>query len=183
MQTVSFQQSSRASSNRLIFPCHQSESAAQDVEHRNVCSAVRAWAAAEGRVTVALQIQEAAAELQVYGVDFSGQADVWNVKLFRWLDNKEDSATYRKNIEQLMQAIMSVLPLRYRDRVVKNDSFAHRMARLEKEVSEAKQALMLDAPKKEKIKELGEGIFEMFRVDPDLTAPLLAMVTTMLGAI
>lgn len=75
-----------------------------------------------------------------------------------------------------------VLPLRYRDRVVKNDSFAYRMARLEKEVSEAKQALMLDAPKKEKLKELGEGIFEMFRVDPDLTAPLLAMVTTMLGA-
>jgi hypothetical protein len=32
------------------------------------------------------------------------------------------------------------------------------MARLEKEVSEAKQALMLDAPKKEKLKELGEGI-------------------------
>jgi len=89
---------------------------------------------------------------------------------------------YRKNVEQLVPAIMSVLPLRYRDRVVKNDSFAYRMARLEKEVSEAKQALMLDAPKKEKLKELGEGIFEMFRVDPDLTAPLLAMVTTMLGA-
>jgi hypothetical protein len=103
------------------------------------------------------------------------------VKLFRWLDNKEDSASYRKNVELLVPAIMSVLPLRYRDRVVKNDSFAHRMARLEKEVSEAKQALMLDAPKKEKLKELGEGIFEMFRVDPDLTAPLLAMVTTMLG--
>ncbi len=135
------------------------------------------------QVAVALQIQEAAEELQVVGVDFSGQADVWNVKLFRWLDNKEDSTSYRKNVEQLVPAIMSVLPLRYRDRVVKNDSFAYRMARLEKEVSEAKQALMLDAPKKEKLKELGEGIFEMFRVDPDLTAPLLAMVTTMLGAI
>ena len=169
MQTVSFQQSSRASSNRLIFPCHQSESAERDIDHRDICSAVRAWAAAEGRVAVALQIQEAAEELQPDGVDFSGQADVWNVKLFRWLDNKEDSASYRRNIE-------------HRDRVVKNDSFAHRMARLEKEVSEAKQALMLDAPKKEKLKELGEGIFEMFRVDPDLTAPLLAMVTTMLGA-
>ena len=182
MQTVSFQQSSRASSNRLIFPCHQSEPAAQDVEHRNVCSAVRAWAAAEGRIAVALQIQDAAEELQLNGVDFSGQADVWNVKLFRWLGNKQDSASSRKNVEQLMPAIMSVLPLQYRDRVVKNDTFAFRMARLEKEVSEAKQALMLDAPKKEKLKELGEGIFEMFRVDPDLTASLLAMVTTMLGA-
>lgn len=128
------------------------------------------------------QLSEAAEELQLNGVDFSGQADVWNVKLFRWLDNKEDSASYRKNVEQLVPAIMTVLPIRYRDRVVKIDSFAYRMARLEKEVSEAKQALMLDAPKKEKLKELGEGIFEMFRVDPDLTAPLLAMVTTMLGA-
>ncbi|EOF7239580.1 toxin YdaT family protein [Enterobacter roggenkampii] len=155
MQTFSFQQSSRASSNPLIFPCHQSESAEQDIDHRDICSAVRAWAAVEGRVAVALQIQEAAEELQLNGVDFSGQADVWNVKLFRWLDNKEDSASYRKNVEQLMPAIMSVLPLRYRDRVVKNDSFAYRMARLEKEVSEAKQALMLDAPKKEKLKELG----------------------------
>ena len=175
MQTVLFQQRNRASSNSLIFECHKSEPAAQDIAHQDICSAVRAWAAAEGRVAVALQIQEAAEELQLNGVDFSGQADVWNVKLFRWLDNKEDSTSYRRNVEQLLPAIMSVLPLRYRDRVVKND-------RLEKEVSEAKQALMLDAPKKEKLKELGEGIFEMFRVDPDLTAPLLAMVTTMLGA-
>lgn len=182
MQTVSYEQRTRASSNPMIFTCHQSESAAQDIDHRDICSAIRAWAAAKGRVAVALQIQEAAQELELDGVDLSGLADVWNVKLFRWLDNKEDSASYRKNVEQLLPAIMSVLPLRYRDRAVKNDSFAYRMARLEKEVSEAKQALMLDAPKKEKLKELGEGIFEMFRVDPDLTAPLLAMVTTMLGA-
>lgn len=182
MQTVSFQQSNRASSNQLILLCHQGESAAQDIDHRDICSAVRAWAAAEGRVAVALQIKEAAQDLELNGVDLSGQADVWNVKLFRWLDNKEDSASYRRNVEQLVPAIMSVLPLRFRDRVIKNDSFAYRMARLEKEVSEAKQALMLNAPKKEKLKELGEGIFEMFRVDPDLTAPLFAMVSTMLGA-
>jgi hypothetical protein len=31
---------------------------------------------------------EAAEELQLEGVDISGQTDVWNVKLFRWLDNK-----------------------------------------------------------------------------------------------
>jgi hypothetical protein len=50
---------------------------------------------AEGRVAVALQIQEAAEELQLDGVDFQAR-DVWNVKLFRWLDNKEDSASYRR---------------------------------------------------------------------------------------
>lgn len=54
MQTVSVQQSSRASSNRLIFPCHQSEPAAEDIDHRDICSAVRAWAAAEGRIAVDL---------------------------------------------------------------------------------------------------------------------------------
>ncbi|MCP5634727.1 hypothetical protein NL380_27690, partial [Klebsiella pneumoniae] len=68
MQTVSFQQSNRASSNPLIFPCHQSEPATQDINHRDICSAVRAWAAAEGRIAVALQIQEAAEELQLNGV-------------------------------------------------------------------------------------------------------------------
>ncbi|MGF2440019.1 toxin YdaT family protein [Enterobacter ludwigii] len=182
MQTLSFQENNRAPTERLIFNCHQEANAKQSVDHLAICSAVRAWAAAEGRLVAALQIKESAEELHLKGVDLTGQPEVWNVKLFRWLDNKEDSASYRKNVEQLVPAIMSVLPLRYRDRVVKNDSFAYRMARLEKEVSEAKQALMLDAPKKEKLKELGEGIFEMFRVDPDLTAPLLAMVTTMLGA-
>ncbi|WP_317179168.1 toxin YdaT family protein [Lelliottia amnigena] len=182
MQTVSYEQRNKTSANPLIFPCHQREVQSEVIDPHAICSAVRAWAASEGRIAVALQIQEAAQELEVDGVDLSGQADVWNVKLFRWLDNKEDSASYRRNVEQLVPAIMSVLPLRYRDRVVKNDSFAYRMARLEKEVSEAKQALMLDAPKKEKLKELGEGIFEMFRVDPDLTAPLFVMVSTMLGA-
>ena len=54
MQTVSFQQSSRASSNPLIFTCHQSESTAQDIDHRDICSAVRAWAAVEGRIAVCI---------------------------------------------------------------------------------------------------------------------------------
>lgn len=182
MQTLSFQQNNRALTERLTFQCHQPEATTDQVDHRAICSAVRAWSATEGRMVVALVIKEAAEQMDLSDIDMSGNADVWNVKLFRWLDNKEDSTSYRKNVEQLVPAIMSVLPLRYRDRVVKNDSFAYRMARLEKEVSEAKQALMLDAPKKEKLKELGEGIFEMFRVDPDLTAPLFAMVSTMLGA-
>jgi len=182
MQTLTFQQSSRAPAGRLIFNCHQ-KAAEQSIEHRAICSAVRAWAAAEGRMVAALQIQEAAEEMQLFGVDLTGQPEVWNVKLFRWLDNKEDSAVYRANIEQLAPAIISVLPLAYRDRIESNDNLAYRLARLEKEVSEGKQALMLNASKKEKLKEMSEGIFEMFRVDPDLTAPLLAMVTTMLGAV
>ncbi|MCE1430195.1 toxin YdaT domain-containing protein, partial [Enterobacter hormaechei] len=51
----------------------------------------------------------------------------------------------------------------------------------EKETSEAKVAVAMNAPRHQKLKELSEGIVEMFRVDPDLTAPLMAMVTSMLG--
>lgn len=56
-----------------------------------------------------------------------------------------------------------------------------RLAEMEKELSEAKQAVILNAPRHQKLKEISEGIVSMFRVDPDLAGPLMAMVTTMLG--
>lgn len=49
--------------------------------------------------------------------------------------------------------------------------------------SQTKQAVILNAPRHQKLKEISEGIVSMFRVDPDLAGPLMAMVTTMLGAI
>jgi hypothetical protein len=88
MQTLSFQQNNRASSDSMTFQFHQDEAAVQHVDHRALCSAVRAWAAAEGRMVVALEIKEAAEEMELSGIDMSVNADVWNVKLFRWLDNK-----------------------------------------------------------------------------------------------
>uniref|UniRef100_UPI003A97074C toxin YdaT family protein n=1 Tax=Escherichia coli TaxID=562 RepID=UPI003A97074C len=60
---------------------------------------------------------------------------------------------------------------------------AVQLAEMEKELSEAKQAVILNAPRHQKLKEMSEGIVSMFRVDPDLAGPLMAMVTTMLGAI
>lgn len=56
-----------------------------------------------------------------------------------------------------------------------------RLARLEKETSEAKIAIAMGAPRHQKLKELSEGIVEMFRVDPDLTLPLMTLVTSALG--
>jgi hypothetical protein len=53
MQTLSFQQNNRASSDSMTFQFHQDEAAVQHVDHRALCSAVRAWAAAEGRMVVA----------------------------------------------------------------------------------------------------------------------------------
>lgn len=61
--------------------------------------------------------------------------------------------------------------------------FTPQLAEMEKELSEAKQAVILNAPRHQKLKEISEGIVSMFRVDPDLAGPLMAMVTTMLGAI
>lgn len=184
MQTLSFQQNSRTASDRMTFQFHQEEAEVQKVDHRALCSAVRAWAAAEGRMVVALEIKEAAEEMELSGIDMSVNADVWNVKLFRWLDNKEMSPVYLANVEQLAPAIISVLPLEYRGRVVKNDNFALRIARSVKEDAEAIQAVVLKAPQHERLKEISESIVAKFYLDgPDSVAPLMAMVTTMLGGI
>ncbi len=156
MQTVSFQQSSRASSNPMIFPCHQSESAAQDIDHRDICSAVRAWAAAEGRVAVALQIQEAAENFNL--MEWISQAGrcleredvslVGQQRRLRIVPKERRTAGARDHV-----CITTSIPRPCRkERLVCLPD-----GQLEKEVSEAKQALMLDAPKKEKLKELGEG--------------------------
>lgn len=56
-----------------------------------------------------------------------------------------------------------------------------RLARLEKETSEAKIAVAMNAPRHQKLKELSEGIVEMYRVDHGLTGPLMEMVQMMLG--
>lgn len=183
MQTLSFHQSNRAPTERLIFNCHQEAKANQPVDHHAICSAVRAWAAAEGRMVVALDIKEAAEEMELNGIDMSVNADVWNVKLFRWLDNKEDSAVYRENVKQLAPAIMAALPLAYRDRLIKHDDITVRIARSVKEDAEALQAVVLNAPKQVRLKEISEKIVASFYLDgPDSVAPLMAMVTTMLGA-
>lgn len=182
MQTLSFQQNNRAPSEHLKFQYQHSEAEGQPVDHRAICSAVRAWAAAEGRVAVALAIKEAAEQAELDSIDMTGSADVWNVKLFRWLDNHEKSPAYRANVEQLAPVIISVLPLAYRDRVIKHDCFAVRVARSVKEDAEAIQAVVLKAPRHERMKEISESIVAKLYLDgPDSVAPIMAMVTTMLG--
>ena len=183
MQTLSFQQNNKVLTERMKFQCHQDGVPDQPTDHRAICSAVRAWSAADGRMVVALVIREAAEEMGLSGIDMTGNADVWNVKLFRWLDNTERSPVYQANVEQLAPAIISVLPLAYRDRVVKNDNFALRIARSVKEDADAIQAVVLKAPQHERLKEISESIVAKFYLDgPDSVAPLMAMVTTMLGA-
>ena len=86
-------------------------------------------------------------------------------------------------MRQLTPTILAVLPLEYRGALVGGDCKLTRLAQAEKEVAEAKRAVLLDAPRHQKLKEMSEGIAALFRLEPDLAGPLMAIVTTMLGGI
>ncbi|MDS0990935.1 toxin YdaT domain-containing protein [Citrobacter freundii] len=151
-------------------------------DHEKIRDAVRAWSSAlDNQDVVSALIINEYREQGGTAISFPEDISRARQKLFRFLDNRFDSEQYRENVRQLTPAIMAVLPLEYRHRLLPEDSFMSRLARLEKETSEAKVAVAMNAPRHQKIKELSEGIVEMFRVDPDLTAPLMAMVTSMLG--
>ncbi|WP_200540458.1 toxin YdaT domain-containing protein [Klebsiella pneumoniae] len=176
MQTLSFQQNTGFNTGALIKRNQQREA-----DHDAIRSAVRAWAAAEGQDVVSAYIVEEWRQQGGEEIAFPGDISRARQKLFRYLDNTAESERYREYVCLLTPAIMAVLPLEYRHRLLPEDSFMSRLARLEKETSEAKVAVTMGAPRHQKLKELSEGIVEMFRIDPELTAPLMAIVTSMLG--
>ncbi|EML9404488.1 TPA: toxin YdaT domain-containing protein [Klebsiella pneumoniae] len=178
MQTLPFQQNIGFNTDALIKRNQQREA-----DHDAIRSAVRAWAAAEGQDVVSAHIID---EWRLQGgeeIAFPDDISRARQKLFRYLDNLAESERYREYVRLLTPAIMTVLPLEFRHRLMPEDNFMSRLARLEKETSEAKIAVAVGAPRHQKLKELSEGIVEMFRIDPELTAPLMAIVTSMLGAL
>ncbi|EPM0598893.1 TPA: toxin YdaT domain-containing protein [Klebsiella quasipneumoniae subsp. quasipneumoniae] len=176
MQTHSFQQNTGFNTGALIKRYQPIVA-----EHDNIRSAVRAWAAAEGQDVVSAYIVEEWRQQGGEEIAFPDDISRARQKLFRYLDNPAESERYREYVRLLTPAIMAVLPLEYRHRLLPEESFMSRLARLEKETSEAKVAVAMGAPRHQKLKELSEGIVEMFRIDPELTAPLMAIVTSMLG--
>lgn len=176
MQTLSFQQNTGFNTGALIKRNQLRES-----DHDAIRSAVRAWAAAEGQDVVSAHIIDEWRQQGGEEIAFPDDISRARQKLFRYLDNPADSERYREYVRLLTPAIMAVLPLEYRHRLLPEDSFMSRLARLEKETSEAKVAVAMGAPRHQKLKELSEGIVEMFRIDPELTAPLMAIVSSMLG--
>lgn len=178
MQIMSFQQNTR------LKPCSLIKRNQPIVaEHDIIRSAVRAWAAAAGQDVVSAYIVEEWRQQGGEEIVFSDDISRARQKLFRYLDNPAESERYHENVRLLTPAILAVLPLEYRHRLLPGDNFMSRLARLEKETSEAKVAVAMGAPRHQKLKELSEGIVEMFRIDPELTAPLMAIVTSMLGAL
>lgn len=178
MQSLTFQQSTPIQSGSMINRFQQK----QEVTHEKVRDAVRAWAAANDNqdVVAGLIVAEWHAS-GGQGIDFPADLSRQRQKLFRWLDGETEYA--RSNVRQLMPAILAVLPLEFRARLLPPQADAmSRVAAAIKECAEAKQAVLLDAPKHQKLKEMSEGIVSMFRLEPDLAGPLMAMVTSMLGA-
>jgi hypothetical protein len=176
MHSLFFQQNTGFKTGTLI-----KRNQAIVAEHDNIRSAVRAWAAAEGQDVVSAHIIDEWRQQGGEEIAFPDDISRARQKLFRYLDNPAESERYREYVRHLTPAIMTVLPLEFRHRLMPEDNFMSRLARLEKETSEAKIAVAVGAPRHQKLKELSEGIVEMFRIDPELTAPLMAIVTSMLG--
>ncbi|MFP0478944.1 toxin YdaT domain-containing protein [Klebsiella quasipneumoniae] len=176
MQTLPFEQNIGFNTGALIKRNQQREA-----DHDAIRSAVRAWAAAEGQDVVSAHIIDEWRQQGGEEIAFPDDISRARQKLFRYLDNPAESERYREYVRLLTPTIVAVLPLEYRHRLLPEESFMSRLARLEKETSEAKVAVAMGAPRHQKLKELSEGIVEMFRIDPELTAPLMAIVTSMLG--
>lgn len=179
MQSLIYQQNTGFAPAALINRAQQKQGVSGDA----LRDAVRAWAAVAGQDVVSAFIVEEWHRRGGEGIDFPADYSRARQKLFRFLDNRYESEQYRKNVCQLAPAIIAVLPLEYRTHLIRGDCKLTRLAKAEKEVAEAKQAVMLDAPEHQKLKEVSEGIASLFRLMPEQVGPLMTMVKTMLGSI
>lgn len=136
MQTLPFQQNTGFNTGALIKRNQLRES-----DHDGIRSAVRAWAAAEGQDVVSAYIIDEWRQQGGEEIAFPDDISRARQKLFRYLDNPAESERYREYVRLLTPAIMTVLPLEFRHRLMPEDNFMSRLARLEKEP--AKQRLPL----------------------------------------
>lgn len=176
MKTLSFQQNTGFNTGALIKRNQPSVA-----DHDGIRSAVRAWAAAEGQDVVSAYIIEEWRQQGGDGIEFPEDLSRGRQKLFRYLDNQVESDKYREYVRLLSPAIMAVLPLEYRNRLVPHDDVLSRLSSAIKECAEAKQAVMLNAPEHQKLKEVSEGIASLFRLMPEQTGTLMTIVSSMLG--
>ena len=177
MQSLTFYQDTGLPQQAVINRAQ----ACKGPSHEDIRDAVRSWAGVDGQDVVSALIVE---EYRAQGGDeiaFPGDLSRQRQKLFRFLDNRFDSEQYRENVRQLTPAIMAVLPLEFRNRLAPQNDAMSLIASAMKECAEAKQAVLLDAPEHQKLKEVSEGIASLFRLMPEQVGPLMTMVTSMLG--
>lgn len=176
MQTLSFQQNTGFNTGALI-----KRNQLRVADYDGIRSAVRAWAAVEGQDVVSAYIIEEWHQQGGEEIEFPSDISRARQKLFRYLDNQVESDKYREYVRLLSPAIMAVLPLEYRNRLVPHDDVLSRLSSAIKECAEAKQAVMLNAPEHQKLKEVSEGIASLFRLMPEQTGTLMTIVSSMLG--
>ena len=181
MHSLAYQQGNKFSPTAMIYQNRREpDSTALNID--GIRAAVRAWAAdCRSREFVAALIVEEWRATGGTGLDIPADSHRQMQKVFRWIDGDTEYAA--NNIRQLAPAIMSVLPVEYRTRLIGADCKMSRLAEAEKELAEAKQAVLLDAPEHQKLKEVSEGIASLFRLMPEQVGPLMTMVTSMLGVI
>ncbi|MCQ3874054.1 MULTISPECIES: toxin YdaT domain-containing protein [Klebsiella pneumoniae complex] len=176
MHALHFQQNTGANSSRLI---NRNQPSGQ-ITHDQIRAVIRAWSASlDNQDVVAALVIEEWDRQGGSGLDFPDDLSRRRQKLFRWLDGETEYA--RENIRKLTPAILAVLPLEFRNRLMPQDDALSRLAAAIKECAEAKQAVMLNAPEHQKLKEVSEGITSLFRLMPEQAGVLMSMVTSMLG--
>ncbi|WP_430992310.1 toxin YdaT domain-containing protein [Klebsiella aerogenes] len=154
----------------------------QEHDHDLIRDAVRAWASdIDNQDVVSALIINEYREQGGNSISFPDDISRARQKLFRFLDNRFDSDQYRENVRQLTPAIMAVLPLEFRTKLAPQNDTMSLIASAMKECAEAKQAVLLNAPEHQKLKEVSEGIASLFRLMPEQVGPLMTMVTSMLG--
>lgn len=179
MHSLAYQQGNKFSSTAMIYQ-NRREPDSKALNIDGIRAAVRAWAAnCRSREFVAALIVEEWRATGGTGLDIPTDSHRQMQKVFRWIDGDTEYAA--NNIRQLAPAIMAVLPVEYRTRLIGADCKMSRLAEAEKELAEAKQAVLLDAPEHQKLKEVSEGIASLFRLMPEQVGPLITMVTSMLG--
>ncbi|MGS3469168.1 toxin YdaT domain-containing protein [Citrobacter farmeri] len=180
MHSLAYQQGNKFSPTAMIYQ-NRREPDSKALNIDGIRAAVRAWAAdCRSREFVAALIVEEWRETGGSGLDIPTDSHRQMQKVFRWIDGDTEYAA--NNIRQLTPAIMSVLPLEYRNRLAPQNDTMSLIATAMKECSEAKQAVLLNAPEHQKLKEVSEGIASLFRLMPEQVGPLMTMVTSMLGA-
>lgn len=179
MHSLAYQQGNKFSPTAMIYQ-NRREPDSKALNIDGIRAAVRAWAAdCRSREFVAALIVEEWRATGGTGLDIPTDSHRQMQKVFRWIDGDTEYAA--NNIRQLTPAIMAVLPVEYRTRLIGADCKMSRLAEAEKELAEAKQAVLLDAPEHQKLKEVSEGIASLFRLMPEQVGPLMTMVTSMLG--
>lgn len=113
MQTLSIQQNTGFKTGALI-----KRNQLREADHDVIRSAVRAWAAAAGQDVVSAYIVDEWRQQGGEEIAFPDDISRARQKLFRYLDNQAESERYREYVRLLTPAIMAVLPLEYRHRLL-----------------------------------------------------------------